>query len=158
VVLAKDHLALGPLNRPPGANALLDGAPYIRSDLWVTALHLLENRHRPQSRRRLQHRDDLAVPNRGQGIGPASAARCSLLRRQSAVFFKPVSGGGREAGFGRRNRRRVDLTLFHVNPHLVVGDVTARQRIGPPKREDQSVDRPAATARGGLLGRNAVGA
>ena len=45
----------------------------------MTPLHLLEDRDRAQTRRRLQHRHDLGIKNLDQRIGSAPAAGQRLL-------------------------------------------------------------------------------
>lgn len=54
VMLAEDHLLLGTIDRPPGANAPFHGPPDARIKIGVTAPYLLEHRHRPQARCRLE--------------------------------------------------------------------------------------------------------
>ena len=52
---------------------------------------LLEDSDRPQARRSLEHRHDLAV-----------AARGLLLRRQTRIARRPAAGRGRDGGLGGR--------------------------------------------------------
>src|SRR6516165_3660779 len=78
------------------------------------------------------------------GRKPGAASRMATLTRllllgwQSLVLLEAIRRGGGKPGLGRRNGWPVALTLFHVDPHLTVGDVTAGQRINPQRREDQS--------------------
>jgi len=125
MLLAEDHLALGAVKGPPGADAALQRAPDRVAQFRVAATYLLEDRDRPETRRGLQHDHDLAVPDRREGVGPAPLARGPLLGWQARVVFDPVCGRGRKPGLGRRDDQRVCLTLSHENPHLTVGDVTA---------------------------------
>ena len=81
--------------------------------------------------RRLQDRHDLGVPNVGQRIGPPPAARRLLLRRQARIILDPVAGRRAEAGLGGGNGGVVGLSVTHVQPHLVVGDVEAGQVLIP---------------------------
>ncbi len=67
--LAEHHLLLWPEQRAPGADPALHGPTHAIAQLWVATSDLLEDRHRPKARRRLQQRDDLAVPDRREGIG-----------------------------------------------------------------------------------------
>jgi len=67
------------------------------------AQELLEHSGRPQARRGVEHRHDLAVEYFGQGIGDAVAARGLLLRRQTRIAGQPAAGRGRDGGLnGRR--------------------------------------------------------
>ena len=67
------------------------------------AQELLEHSRRPQARRGVEHRHDLAVEYFGQGIGDAVAARGLLLRRQTRIAGQPAAGRGRDGGLnGRR--------------------------------------------------------
>jgi len=63
VILTEDHLAIGAVLRPPGANPALQAATQpVPVMIGMTALHLFEHRDRPQAGMRLEHRADLAVP------------------------------------------------------------------------------------------------
>jgi len=81
MLLAKDHVAVGTVERAPAGDAALQGPPHARVDARMPAAKLLENRHRADARRGLQHRYDLAVPYSGKWVGAAASARLLLLRR-----------------------------------------------------------------------------
>ena len=72
--LAEDHLLVHAMNGPPGANTPLQGAARAQGQVRMAALHLFENRHRAQFRRRLQHRHYLGVEKFGQRVRPPAAA------------------------------------------------------------------------------------
>jgi len=129
VDLPEDDVPFRAVQRTPRANAPLDRPPDAGRELGMATLHLLEDGHRPQPRRRLQHRHDLAIEHLGQGIGPAPIARHDLLRRQPSILFKTVGGGTTERRFRRRYRGRGRLSELHVEPHLVIGDMAAGQRM-----------------------------
>ena len=59
----------------------------------------------------------------------AASARLLLLRRQPRIAFDPIAGGGAEPGLRRSDGRTMVLTGLHVQPHLAVGDVSARQAL-----------------------------
>ena len=100
---------------------------------------LIENRNRPDARRRLQDRHDLGVPNLRERIGPAAATRRLLLGWQTWIVLDPIAGRGAEAGLGGGNGGVVGLSVTHVQPHLVVGDVEAGQALIPRRlRESEA--------------------
>ena len=75
VALAEDYVFVGAVQRPPGADAPLQRAPDTGVDLGMPAADLQKNGDRPQTGRGLQHRHDLAVPDRSKRIGTAAATR-----------------------------------------------------------------------------------
>ena len=79
VLLAEDHVLVGAVQRPPGSYSPFQRPPDTRVDLGMPAADLLENGDRTQTGRSLQHRHDLAVPDRAERIGPAAAARLLLV-------------------------------------------------------------------------------
>ncbi len=79
VGLAKDHLLLGAMLGPPGAYPPLQRASDTRAEIGVAAQEFLENRNRPQPRRRLQQRNHLGLENVAQRIRAASVPRGLLL-------------------------------------------------------------------------------
>ncbi len=85
------------------------------------------NGHRSQAWGALQHRHYLAVPNLSQRIATSAATRRFLLRRQPWILLDAIGGGGAEPGLGRGDGRRLGSAETHVQPHLAVGDVAARQ-------------------------------
>src|ERR1700737_5216563 len=78
MLLPEDDVLLGPVQRPPGADASLQGAADTGVNLGMAALDLVENGHRPQAWRTLQQRHHLAVPYQSQRISSPPAARRSL--------------------------------------------------------------------------------
>ena len=131
VDLAEHHLLLRPEQRPPGADPALHGPAHAIAQLGVATPDLLEDRHRPKSRRRLQQRDDLAVPDRRERIGAPAVPRRRLPRWQARILLKAIRAGGAEAGLGGRDRRRVGLSERHVHSHLAIGDMAAGQKRLP---------------------------
>src|ERR1700674_5263048 len=79
MLLPKDDVLLGPVQRPPGADAPFQRATDTGADFGMAAPDLVENGDRPQARSVLEQRHHLAVPNRGQRVLSAAAARRSLL-------------------------------------------------------------------------------
>ena len=71
--LAEDDLLVRAMQRPPGTDAPLQGAARTGGQVRMAPLHLVEDRHRPQPRRRRQHRHDLGIEELGERIGTASA-------------------------------------------------------------------------------------
>src|SRR5689334_15469978 len=155
MLLAEDDVLLGPVQRPPGADAPLERAANTGADLRMAAPDLVENGHRPQAWGALQQRHYLAVPNLSQRISTSAATRRFLLRRQPWILFETIGGGGAEPGFRRGNARRLGSAETHIQPHLAVGDVAAGQAAVPHWREEPASYRPIATARkhGPLRGR-----
>jgi hypothetical protein len=80
MLLPEDDVLLGTVQRPPGANAPLQRATDTGAVLGVAAADLVENGDRPQARGVLEQRHHFAVPNRGQRVLSAAAARRFLLR------------------------------------------------------------------------------
>src|SRR5947208_5245282 len=64
VLLPEDDVPLGPVQRPPGADAPLQRAADTGADLGMAAPDLVENGDRPQARNALEQRHYLAIPNR----------------------------------------------------------------------------------------------
>ena len=90
-----------------------------------------KDRHRPQARRRLQHRYDLGVEEVDERIR-ASAAACRFLGgRQVMVLLVAIRGRRADRCLGGGYRRAVCLSERHVEPHLVIGDVAAGQQRIP---------------------------
>ena len=81
MLLPEDDVPLGPVERPPGADAPFQGPTDTDADLGMAPPDLVENGHWPQARGALQQRHHLAVPNCGQRIPPPAPARWLLLRR-----------------------------------------------------------------------------
>src|SRR5207302_7890656 len=147
MLLPKDDVLLGPVERPPGTDAPLQGAANTGADLRMAAPDLVENGHWPQAWGAFQQSHYLAVPNLSQRIATSAAARRFLLRWQPWILFDAIGGGGAEPGLGRGNGRRLGLAETHIQPHLAVGDVAAGQAAVPRRREEPASYRPTATAR-----------
>src|SRR5260370_33333285 len=94
--LPEDDVLLGPVQRPQGADAPLQGAPDAAADLGMAAADLVKNSHRPQAWGALQQRHHLAVPNSGQRISPAATTRCFPLPMEPGILFDAIGGGGAE--------------------------------------------------------------
>src|SRR5438477_4758134 len=118
MLLPEDDVLLGPVQRPPGADATLQRAADTGADLGMAAPDLVENSDRPQARNALEQRHHLAIPNRCQRILPPAPARRSLLRREPGVLLNAIGGRGAEPGFGRGNGRRLGLAETHVQPYM----------------------------------------
>ena len=154
VDLAEDDLPLGAVQRPPGADAPLHRPAHPFGQRRMAPLNLLEDRHRPQARRRLQQRHDLGVEDVRQRVRPTAVPRLYLQRRRSGIGLEAIGRGAAERRLGRRHRRRVGLSELHVEPHLVIGDMAAGQRRDPSRGEDPSVSgrsrSPDATPSGSI--------
>jgi len=72
--LAEDHFLFRAMNGPPGTDTTLHRAANPKIEIGMATAHLLEDRHRPQARCRLQHWYDLALEDRFQRIRSPSAA------------------------------------------------------------------------------------
>ena len=79
VHLAKDHVALWTVHGAPAADTPLEGPPDPIGQVGVAASHLLEDRNRPDPRRRGQQRHDLALEEGGQGVRSAPSTRRGAL-------------------------------------------------------------------------------
>ena len=75
VRLAEDHLLLGPMQRPPGADPPLQRPPGPGAEFGMPPAHLLEEGDRPQPGRGPQQRHDLAVPDSRQRVWSAPLPR-----------------------------------------------------------------------------------
>jgi len=106
-------------------------APDAGADLGVASPQLFENCNGADAGGRLQHRDDLAIPNIGKRVGPAPATRRFLPGWQARIILDPVAGRRAETGFGGSYGSVVGLSVTHVQPHLVVGYVEAGQGLIP---------------------------
>src|SRR6476660_9487694 len=100
MLLPEDDVLLGPVERPPGADAPLQRAANTGADRRMAAPDLVEYGHRPQARGALQQRHYLAVPNLSQRIATSAATRRFLLRRQPWILFDAIGGGGTEPCLG----------------------------------------------------------
>ena len=87
--------------------------------------HLVQYGYRPDAGSGLKQRHDLGVQDCGQGIGPATPAKGLLLRWQSPVLFDAIASGGAEPGARSRLGRPLLESVLHVEPHLMVVDVSA---------------------------------
>src|ERR1700691_5099684 len=79
MLLAKDDLPIRTVHRPPSPDAALQGPPRSVAQVWVPTAEFSEDGNRSQSGRGLQHRDDLIVPDIGEGIGSTSFSTRLLL-------------------------------------------------------------------------------
>src|SRR5216683_6825533 len=103
MLLAEDHILLGPDQRSPRAHAPLQRAPNAGADLRMAPPNLFQHRYGPNAGGRLQDRHNLAVPNLGQRVRPPSAARRLLLRGQPWIILDAVAGCPAEAALGGSN-------------------------------------------------------
>ncbi len=131
MLLAEDDVLLRTNERSPRAHAPLQRAPNAGGDLGMAPPDFFEHSDRSNAGGRLQDRHNLAVPNLGQGVRPPSTTRRFLLRGQPRIILNPVGGCRAEAGLGGSNGGFVALSVTHVQPHLVVGDLEAGQCLIP---------------------------
>ena len=69
----------------------------------------------------------LLLPQRCWTAGRAGAARGrSVSRRQPRIGVDAVAAGSAQPGLGGGHRRLVLGTQFHVEPHLAIGQMSAR--------------------------------
>jgi hypothetical protein len=101
--------------------------------------NLFEHRNSPDAGSRLQDRHNLAVPNRGQWVRPPSATGRFLLRGEPRIILDPIAGSLAEAGLGGSNGGFLGMSVSHVQPHLVVGDVKAGQYLIPQFRDESDI-------------------
>src|SRR5260370_195887 len=113
----------------------------------MAPLHLLEDGDRAKPRRRPQHRHDLALEERGEGIRAAAVPHLLLVRGQPAILRDAISRGRADRCLRRRHRRRVCLPELHVKPHLVIGDMAAGQWADPFDEKIHPHTRSVAIAR-----------
>ena len=114
MLLPEDDVLLGAVERPPRADAPLQGTPNTGADLGMAPPDLVENGDRPQARGALEQRHHLAVPDSAKRIAPSTLARRFLLRREPMILLDAVGGGGAEPGLGRGDDRRLGVTETHV--------------------------------------------
>ena len=89
VFLTEDDVPLGPVERPPAADAPLQGTADTDADLGMAASDLVKNGDWPQARGALQQGHYLTVPNHGQRIATSAAARRFLLRQLPWILALP---------------------------------------------------------------------
>src|SRR6266702_2869621 len=131
VLLTENHILLGADQRSPCAHAPFKRASNAGADLRITPPNLIEHRNGPNAGSRLQDRHDLAVPNLGQWVRPPPATRRLLMRGQPRITLDAVAGCPAEAGSGGSNGGIFAMSVNHIQPHLVVGDVKAGQWLIP---------------------------
>jgi hypothetical protein len=147
VLLAKHHIAARAVKCSPLGDAALQGAAHRGGEFGTATADLLEDRHRPDRRCRLQHRHDLGLPHAGKRVGTAAPTGLGLLRWQPRIGFDPIRGGGGKSGLRGRDGRAIGLTGLHVQPRLAVGDVSARQALILPVMKNQMLRPTTPTAR-----------
>ena len=94
----------------------------------MTTQHLGHDADRAQTGHRLQHGDNLTVPDRCQRIRPAASARGLLLGWQPGIGIKPGTGRDAERRLGGSGLTCVGSTKVHVQSHLLIRDVIAGHR------------------------------
>jgi hypothetical protein len=141
--LPKDHVLLLTVNSAPGTDPPLQCAPNARRQLGVASQHLVEDRHRAQSRRFLQKRHDLSLENMFQRIGSSPLSRLRRLRRKARILCNPIAGGTADVRLGGGNLNGVVLSELHEKPHLLIGYVAARHK-GVSLTENHQSNGPTA--------------
>jgi len=147
MLLAEDHIAVGTVERPPSGDAALQCPAHAWADPRMPTANLLKDRHRADAGCSLHHRHDLAVPHPGERVGTPASTRLLLLGWQPRIGFDPIGGGRAEPSLRGSNGRDMALTALHVQPHLAVGDVSARQALILLVRKNQMLRLTAPTAR-----------
>ena len=100
MLLAEDHVLLGPMMRPPVRNAPLQRPADVRVQLWMPPPHLGQHADRADAGRCFQDRHDLSLEDRGQRVRAPSFARLLLLRRQARIGIDAEAAGSTDAGLG----------------------------------------------------------
>src|SRR5712691_9326335 len=136
VLLTKDHILLGAGQGSPAAHSPFQRTPNAGADLRMAPPDLVEHRNGPNAGSRLQDRHDLAVPNLGQWVWPPPATRRFLMRGQPRIILDAVAGCPAEARLGGSNGGIFAMSVSHIQPHLVVGDVKAGQLLIPRFRDE----------------------
>src|SRR5277367_5154378 len=86
MVLTEDHLAIGAVFGAPGTNPTLQASTQpIPILTGMTQLHLLEQGNWSQTRMRLEHRADLAIPQSVKRIGNVATANGSWRTCQMPI-------------------------------------------------------------------------
>ena len=128
MLLAEDHVALRAVQCLPGPHPALQSAARSCGEVAMTTQHLGHDADRAQTGHRLQHGDNLTVPDRCQRIRPAASARGLLLGWQPGIGIKPGTGRDAERRLGGSGLARVGSTEVHVQSHLLIRDVIAGHR------------------------------
>src|SRR5216683_344195 len=123
-------------HRARRGHAPFQRAPNAGADLRMAPPDLVEHRNGPNAGSRLQDWHDLAVPNLGQWVRTPAASWRFLLRWQPRIIVDAVAGCPAEAGLGGSNGGIFAMSVNHVQPHLVVGDVKAGQSLIPQFRDE----------------------
>ena len=117
MVLAKDHFPVRAVFGAPVPDASLQcTAQPMPVAVGMASLHLLQQRHRPQTGAIGEQRQDLALPEASQGVRALSwrYALSAFLRRQLGVAFKAASGALAEAAAGGGDALSVMTAIFHA--------------------------------------------
>ncbi len=127
----KDHLLFGTVLNTPYAYPPLQRAPNTRAQIWVAAQKFLEDRNRPQTRGRLQHREHLSVENIRKRVWATPATLSLLLGRQDRIGLQAIAGRLTEASLGSGHGNGTGLSERHEKPHLLISDMAARHERSP---------------------------
>ena len=138
MLLAEDHVLLRSVKRPPSQDAPLQRAADVGIEVGMAPAQFLEHADHPDAGRGLQDRRDLGVPIRLERVRPPTASRLRLGRRQARIGLDPIRAGSRKPRLGRGGLDGKRLSINHVQPHLAVGDVGARQTVDSPSYRDES--------------------
>jgi len=125
--LAKHDVLVGAVQGFPFRHPPLQRASERRPDtIGIAPRQFIEQAERTQPRGRLQHHNDLLVPQPSQRIGTGRIASPLLLgARQPRIMLDPPAGRHRQSGFGGGGHLGVVGASSHVEPHLLVVDVSA---------------------------------
>ena len=107
MLLAEDHVAVRAMQCLPRPHPTLQRAPCCGGEVAMATQHLGHDADGAQAGRRLQHGDDLAVPDRRQRVRPSAPARHLHLRGQPGIGVNPSAGRGTEARLGGGSFTRV---------------------------------------------------
>ncbi len=149
VGLREHDFPLRPVDRPPVAHPAFQGAPdALAVGAGEGAVELVQHRHGLEARRPLQQGHDEALPDQRQRVlARAPVPRLPPLRARPGVALDPARGGDRDARAGGGDGLRGGPAFVHVEPHLLIRDVSARHRPSRDPGKGGSLTRTRRRAR-----------
>jgi hypothetical protein len=128
----------------PTLDAALQRAADVGIEVGVAPAQLLENADDANPRRGLQDRHDFGVPVRFERVWPSPPPRLRFDGGQTGIGLDPIPCRGRECRPSRGGLDGKRFSILHVEPHLAVGDVDARQTVESPRIETNQQLAPSA--------------
>jgi hypothetical protein len=126
--LTEDHVAGGPVQRPPVADPPLQrpADTVVGEGIGVGKLQMAQERHRLHGGVALKDRQQHLLPHRGERIGHGAPTLGPALGRQAVIGVDAASGALAEPGAGGGDPLAVTKTVLHIGSRLLVGDGSAR--------------------------------